>query len=209
MKKLLMLFILLTVPAHASAPCGAIPPQAIAGQIQLFICNPNTGEWVEQTLLAQASAPRPDTKFQSTTKVAQLNPSENSSPIADSTEDAPAAEPAEGEEITWIISSVEWMIQAWKAGNYMLVIGMFIMLLVFLLEKFVKVPKTWLALLSLGIGTITGVGLNLLAAVAIDQSVGSWVSVILKGAVTGLAASGGWSVLGKYLPDLWAKLTKK
>jgi len=233
MKKFLFVLLLFAVPAHAASPCGDIPDQATAEELLQFGCDPATGEYIDKIILAQAATPKPttgvkstetgvkstetgvkstetgvqstETGVQSTTTLAQSDVPKATVPVAD----VPTAAPAEGEELSWIVSTVKWSIDAWKNGNYMMVIGMLIMLLVWLCEKYIKVPKKWLALLSVGIGTVSGVGLNMLAQLTLDLSAWSWLDVILKGALTGLAASGGWSVAGKYLPDLLAKLTGK
>ena len=107
-----------------------------------------------------------------------------------------------GDEMAWVLESAKWAVEQFQNKNYMPAVGMTIMLLVFVFNKFfhAKVKKEHLALVSASIGVLSAVAMNMMA-LAVGSQPMEWVSAIMAGLTMGAAASGFWSLIGKMVVD--------
>jgi len=111
----------------------------------------------------------------------------------------PALEPT-GDMLGWLLESAKWMFEQYQAKNFMPAVGMLVMVLVFLFNNFfkTKLSKNALPWVSAVIGMLMAGAANLVGLAA-GYTTQDWVSTLTSGLMAGAAASGLWSMLGKYV----------
>ena len=112
---------------------------------------------------------------------------------ADAGTATPVVKPKAPETPEEALGLVKQVIQAVKAGKWAWAIGLVLMILVFVLNKVLgdKIPSAILPWASIGLGVI--------ASVSFALATGSpWLDAVFLGLSQGLAASGGYSAIGKY-----------
>jgi len=89
---------------------------------------------------------------------------------------------------------IEKTVEAFQLGNWGPAVGLAIMLLVWFLVSFLwtTFPSVALPWLSAGLGIVSAVATDLIAG-------RPWWKALLSGLTMGAAASGFWSMLGKYI----------
>ena len=92
--------------------------------------------------------------------------------------------------------TVDILLAAIDGGQWPIVVGVAIMAIVWLARHILgeRLPATWAPLVASGLGLLSGVAALLCAGV-------EWPRALLLGLVSGAAASGWWSLLGRrFLP---------
>lgn len=113
----------------------------------------------------------------------------------------PPAVPGD-DAVSWLLSSLKWAVERFQAHDYVPAIGMLVMVLVYLFNRFAKdrIASKHLPLVSASIGVLTAIATNLLA-LAVGSTPLDWVQAVLAGLTAGAAASGFWSLVGKHLAE--------
>lgn len=107
------------------------------------------------------------------------------------------------DDVSWFIGMMKWIVEQIQQKNYGPAVGAIIMLLVFLFNKLAagKLSSKLLPWVSVGLGVVLAICNNLVAEVPMV-----WYMAILNGLFYGTAASGLWSLVGKWIVE---KLTGK
>lgn len=115
-----------------------------------------------------------------------------------------------GDEFSWVLSTLMWIVEQFQHKNYMPAIAMTVMVLVFAFNKFAKdkMKKEHLPLISAAIGVTVACVTNGLA-LGMGASAKDWASAIVMGLTVGTSASGFWSLFGKWLMDKLSALAAK
>jgi len=105
-----------------------------------------------------------------------------------------AAVPAPPQTPAEAVGLVKQIITAVKTGKWAWAVGLILMVLVFLVNRVLskKIPPAVLPWLAISLGVLS----NVFLAIGMGTP---WLDAALGGLTEGLAASGAWSALGKYL----------
>lgn len=108
-------------------------------------------------------------------------------------------EPPAGGEVGWALSTLMWVVERFKAKEYMPAVGAVIVVLTFAVRRFVlpNVDAKVMAFVAALLGAVLAAGTNLLA-MAVGAKPMDWLSAVAMGFVTGGSASGLWSMVGKW-----------
>lgn len=98
----------------------------------------------------------------------------------------------------WAMSTVQWMITQFHSHNSGPAVGMLLMLIVYVFNKFVegRLKPALLPYASSTIGVVTAVGMQLMTLPARAQP-HAWLEAILYGLTVGASAVGFWHMVGK------------
>lgn len=118
----------------------------------------------------------------------------------------PSAAPGD-DVFGWLMSSLKWALEQFQNKNYMPAIGMLVMVMVWVFKKYFedKVTPAHLPYVSAAMGVVVACAMNLMALAA-GSKPHDWLTAIGMGLTMGAAASGFWSLMGKWLE---AKLLNK
>jgi hypothetical protein len=119
---------------------------------------------------------------------------EADAPEADAEETEASVPETDAEALAVAVS----MIDALKAGQYPLAAGLFLTLLVFLVNRFSTkdlIPDKWEPVLAFGVGFAGATGTGLAMGTPVGEA-------LAAGAIAGLAGVGGWQMAVKALGDL-------
>ena len=107
---------------------------------------------------------------------------------------APAAAPAEDLSPQEVVALGKTILDAAKGGNWGIVVASVLMLLLWVLRKFVlkKIPSSYMPWVAAGTGVAGAVAANL-------QAGQPWMDAVMSGFMAGAAASGLYSLVGKKL----------
>lgn len=126
--------------------------------------------------------------------------------------DMPSVTPDDGSTpLSWAWSTVQWMITQFHNHNSAPAVGMGLMLMVYVFNKFVegKLNPKLLPYCSATLGVVTAVGMQLMTLPARAKP-HAWLEAILYGLTMGASAVGFWHMIGKValpkLETLYAKL---
>ena len=87
-----------------------------------------------------------------------------------------------------------WVIKAIRGGEWGLAIAGILMVLVWVIRKFIflRLPSSYMPWVAAGLGAASAIAANL-------QAGQPWLAALISGLMVGLASSGLWSLIGKKL----------
>lgn len=112
-----------------------------------------------------------------------------------------------GDVFMWVLQMGKTIVEMFQTGQHGAAVAGMVMLTVFGLRSLLKdrLPHAALPWLSAGLGVMSAVAMQLLA-LAVGARPTEWLTAVVQGALIGATASGLWSLLGKKLMELFARM---